>query len=56
MPRTVQILGKREAIAGGSDLQGEDPLTCAIRELQEETGICISDKEKSIESIHNTAF
>jgi len=28
-----------EASAGGSALQGEDKLTCAIRELQEETGI-----------------
>ena len=31
--------GKWEATAGGSALQGEDPLTCAIRELREETGI-----------------
>ena len=31
--------GMWEATAGGSALQGEDPLTCAIRELQEETGI-----------------
>ena len=28
-----------EATAGGSALQGEDPLTCACRELHEETGI-----------------
>lgn len=28
-----------EATAGGSALQGEDPITCAIRELKEETGI-----------------
>ena len=31
--------GMWEATAGGSALQGEDPLTCAIRELREETGI-----------------
>ena len=28
-----------EATAGGSALQGENPLECAIRELREETGI-----------------
>lgn len=31
--------GMWEATAGGSALQGEDPLACALRELQEETGI-----------------
>ena len=31
--------GMWEATAGGSALRGEDPLTCAIRELREETGI-----------------
>lgn len=31
--------GMWEATAGGSALKGEDPLACAIRELQEETGI-----------------
>ena len=31
--------GMWEATAGGSALQGEDPITCAIRELKEETGI-----------------
>ena len=35
--------GMWEATAGGSALQGEDPLTCAKRELYEETGI-VSDK------------
>ena len=35
--------GMWEATAGGSALQGEDPLTCARRELQEETGI-VSDE------------
>lgn len=31
--------GRYEATAGGSALKGEDPLTCAKRELLEETGI-----------------
>ncbi len=31
--------GMWEATAGGSALQGEDPLVCAKRELKEETGI-----------------
>ena len=31
--------GLWEATAGGSALQGEDPMTCARRELHEETGI-----------------
>jgi 8-oxo-dGTP pyrophosphatase MutT (NUDIX family) len=31
--------GMWEATAGGSALQGEDPLSCAKRELYEETGI-----------------
>lgn len=34
--------GMWEATAGGSALQGENPLSCACRELREETGI-ISD-------------
>ena len=34
--------GMWEATAGGSALQGESPITCAIRELREETGI-VSD-------------
>lgn len=32
--------GRFEATAGGSALKGEDGLTCAKRELLEETGIC----------------
>jgi 8-oxo-dGTP pyrophosphatase MutT (NUDIX family) len=35
--------GMWEATAGGSALQGETPLQCAIRELREETGIISSD-------------
>ena len=35
--------GMWEATAGGSALQGEDPLTCAIRELREETGIATNE-------------
>ena len=31
--------GMWEATAGGSALRGESPLECAVRELQEETGI-----------------
>lgn len=33
----------QEATAGGSALQGENPLECAKRELREETGILIDD-------------
>ena len=35
--------GMWESTAGGSALQGEDPLICAIRELQEETGIVANE-------------
>ena len=35
--------GMWEATAGGSALQGEDALTCAVRELREETGIISDD-------------
>ena len=35
--------GMWEATAGGSALQGENPLDCAIRELREETGIRLKD-------------
>lgn len=38
-----QFGGKWELTAGGSALQGESPLECAIRELREETGIVCSD-------------
>lgn len=35
--------GYYEATAGGSAIKGEDRLTCAIRELKEETGIISND-------------
>ncbi len=35
--------GMWEATAGGSALQGETPLECAVRELTEETGIVEND-------------
>lgn len=35
--------GMWELTAGGSALQGENPLECAIRELEEETGIKTTD-------------
>ena len=35
--------GMWELTAGGSALQGEKPLECAIRELKEETGIVTTD-------------
>ena len=50
--------GKWEATSGGSALMGEDPYTCALRELFEETGIkayklkeigrIVSDERKTI--------
>jgi 8-oxo-dGTP pyrophosphatase MutT (NUDIX family) len=38
--------GMWEATAGGSALKGEDPLTCAFRELREETGITASKMDE----------
>lgn len=38
--------GKFEATAGGSALKGEDPKQCAIRELQEETGILATNLQR----------
>jgi len=35
--------GMWEATAGGSALQGENPISCAIRELREETGISTNE-------------
>lgn len=37
--------GLWEASAGGSALQGESPKECAIRELEEETGIRLQEGE-----------
>lgn len=51
--------GMWEASAGGSALQGEDPFACAIRELQEETGI-VSDELTEIGQVlhygHKTIY
>lgn len=51
--------GMWEASAGGSALQGEDPFTCAIRELHEETGI-VSDELTEIGQVlhygHKTIY
>ena len=38
--------GCYDATAGGSALKGEDPFTCARRELLEETGITAGSLEK----------
>ena len=38
--------GKYEASAGGSSLKGESPIQCAIRELEEETGINVTSLEE----------
>ena len=51
--------GMWEASAGGSALQGEDPLACAVRELHEETGI-VSDELTEIGQVlhygHKTIY
>lgn len=44
--------GMWEATAGGSALQGESPLACAIRELHEETGISSDDLEEIGRVVH----
>ncbi len=46
--------GMWEASAGGSALQGESPLACAIRELHEETGI-LSDELSEVGRVINEA-
>lgn len=51
--------GKWEATAGGSAMQGEDSLTCAIRELREETGIDakeLTELGKVIHYLHQSIY
>ena len=48
-----------EATAGGSALQGEDPLTCALRELSEETGIKadkLTEVGRVLHHLHKTIY
>jgi 8-oxo-dGTP pyrophosphatase MutT (NUDIX family) len=45
--------GMWELTAGGSALQGESPLDCAIRELAEETGILATEIEEIGRMVHN---
>ena len=47
--------GMWEATAGGSALQGEDPMTCALRELSEETGYALVP-ETSLEVLPQAGF
>ena len=44
-PTKPAFPGYLEATAGGAAQKGEDPLTAAIRELREETGICKSETD-----------
>ena len=46
--------GMWEATAGGSALQGEDPLSCAKRELQEETGIASDELIEIGRALHHS--
>lgn len=56
-PRKPNFDGMFEATAGGSALKGETPLTCAKRELTEETGIIpLSLEEISVFVSHNTIY
>ncbi len=49
--------GMWEATAGGSALQGESPLECAVRELREETGIESEDlREIGHVAVQNTIY
>ena len=51
--------GMWEATAGGSALQGEDPLTCARRELREETGIvsdCLTEIGRVLHYGHQSIY
>jgi 8-oxo-dGTP pyrophosphatase MutT (NUDIX family) len=45
--------GMWELTAGGSALQGETPLECAIRELREETGIVVSSLKEIGKVVHD---
>lgn len=44
--------GKWELTAGGSALKGETALDCALRELQEETGICAKELKELGRVVH----
>ena len=59
MQRDIQkhFGGMWEATSGGSALKGEDPLTCAMRELWEETGIKAEKlTEVGRDISHNTIY
>lgn len=45
--------GMWELTAGGSALQGEDPLECASRELKEETGLMAANLEEIGRVVHD---
>ena len=56
-PKKPNFGGMFEATASGSALRGEDPVTCANRELLEETGITpLSIEEISVFVSHNTIY
>ena len=56
-PRKPNYGGYFEATAGGSALKGEDALTCAKRELREETGIATGTLSKIGRFVsHNTIY
>ena len=50
--RRKHLGGLWEATAGGSAIQGEDPLDCAFRELREETGIAARELEEIGRVLH----
>lgn len=45
--------GMWELTAGGSALQGEEPLDCAVRELREETGVASVDLVEIGRAVHD---